>query len=379
MPNINKLLNKVNQASQAIKSVKGIKSKIESIGYKGGVNTEEVDQLQSITEENRKKLADRANTLQSQLSSVNSGRKKVKKPPITTHVDLQYPIEAEGDNFLLFNMRPRKARDGGGDKGGNYFSEETRTVALYLVDYDSNVAVSYSGDEGISNFHRGRDTTRNTAVDFKGSKVEGVINEVKGVVGELGNKIMNGMSGGVRNLRQGMAANPMLEQMLEGVSFRELSFEFDFWPKSEKEAREVMEIIKTFKLAALPDTFASFESTSPNENFFNYPNVFDITVEGPIADNVEGFLPSVCTAVDVQTFGGDPKGIIAGGTDEGGDPFELGVTHYPAHTTMNLTFAEIRLITQETYDTHVGARAIAEGKLSGGSPSILDQDTSTGG
>ena len=71
MPNINKLLNKVNQASQAIKSVKGIKSKIESIGYKGGVNTEEVDQLQSITEENRKKLADRANTLQSQLSSVN--------------------------------------------------------------------------------------------------------------------------------------------------------------------------------------------------------------------------------------------------------------------------------------------------------------------
>ena len=187
------------------------------------------------------------------------------------------------------------------------------------------------------------------------------------------------MSGGVRNLRQGMAANPMLEQMLEGVSFRELSFEFDFWPKSEKEAREVMEIIKTFKLAALPDTFASFESTSPNENFFNYPNVFDITVEGPIADNVEGFLPSVCTSVDVQTFGGDPKGIIAGGTDEGGDPFELGVSHYPAHTTMNLTFAEIRLITQETYDTHVVARAIAEGKLSGGSPSILDQDTSTGG
>ena len=54
MPNINKLLNKVNQASQAIKSVKGIKSKIESIGYKGGVNTEEVDQLQSITEENSK-------------------------------------------------------------------------------------------------------------------------------------------------------------------------------------------------------------------------------------------------------------------------------------------------------------------------------------
>ena len=108
MPNINKLLNKVNQASQAIKSVKGIKSKIESIGYKGGVNTEEVDKLQSITEENRKKLADRASSLQSQLSSVNSGRKKLKKPPITKHIDLQYRLEAHGDKFLRFKMRPRK-------------------------------------------------------------------------------------------------------------------------------------------------------------------------------------------------------------------------------------------------------------------------------
>ena len=39
MPNINKLLNKVNQASQAIKSAKGIKAQIASIGYKGGINT----------------------------------------------------------------------------------------------------------------------------------------------------------------------------------------------------------------------------------------------------------------------------------------------------------------------------------------------------
>ena len=39
MPSINKLLDKINQASSAVKSIKGIKSKIESIGYKGGVNT----------------------------------------------------------------------------------------------------------------------------------------------------------------------------------------------------------------------------------------------------------------------------------------------------------------------------------------------------
>ena len=66
MANINKLLSKINQASQAVKSAKGIKSKIESIGYKGGVNTEEVDKLQEQAEENRRKLEERRAGLQKQ-------------------------------------------------------------------------------------------------------------------------------------------------------------------------------------------------------------------------------------------------------------------------------------------------------------------------
>ena len=59
MPNINKLLNKVNQASQAIKSAKGIKAQIASIGYKGGINTEEVDKLQEQAEKARQDLENR--------------------------------------------------------------------------------------------------------------------------------------------------------------------------------------------------------------------------------------------------------------------------------------------------------------------------------
>ena len=56
MPSINKILDKVNQASQAVKSAKGIKAQIESAGYKGGVNTEEVDKLQEQAESNRRDL-----------------------------------------------------------------------------------------------------------------------------------------------------------------------------------------------------------------------------------------------------------------------------------------------------------------------------------
>ena len=371
MPNINKLLNKVNQATQAIKSVKGIKSKIESIGYKGGVNTEEVGQLQSIAEDNRRKLEERANKLQSQLSSVNSGKKKTKKPPPKPDEDLQYPLDLEGDNYIVFTMRARKSRGGDSEGGGNYFSdaEQLTHIALYIPDDITQAsAVSYK-EEGVGSFQRGMSDISNAEFGG-GAKVDATIDTIKNVVGEIGNKIMGGLGGSARNLKQGMAVNPMQEQMLEGVAFREHTFAYDFYPKSEEEAKVVMNIIRTFRLASLPDTFASFEGDSPNENFFNYPNVFDVTLEGPIAAQVEGFLPMVLKDITVDTFGGNSKGLIAQEEEGSGDL----VAYYPAHSSMSLTFTEIRILTQETYDTHVGARSLA-GDLTGGSPSILDNNT----
>ena len=360
-----------NQATQAIKSVKGIKSKIESIGYKGGVNTEEVDQLQSIAEDNRRKLEERANKLQSQLSSVNSGKKKTKKPPPKPDEDLQYPLDLEGDNYIVFTMRARKSRGGDSEGGGNYFSdaEQLTHIALYIPDDITQAsAVSYK-EEGVGSFQRGMSDISNAEFGG-GAKVDATIDTIKNVVGEIGNKIMGGLGGSARNLKQGMAVNPMQEQMLEGVAFREHTFAYDFYPKSEEEAKVVMNIIRTFRLASLPDTFASFEGDSPNENFFNYPNVFDVTLEGPIAAQVEGFLPMVLKDITVDTFGGNSKGLIAQEEEGSGDL----IAYYPAHSSMSLTFTEIRILTQETYDTHVGARSLA-GDLTGGSPSILDNNT----
>ena len=79
MPSINKLLDKINQASSAVKSVKGIKSKIESIGYKGGIDTSVVDQLQEIAEEGRRKLEERRASLQKRIRQCHQGKRKSKK------------------------------------------------------------------------------------------------------------------------------------------------------------------------------------------------------------------------------------------------------------------------------------------------------------
>ena len=359
MPNLNKLLNKVNQASQAIKSAKGIKSKIESIGYKGGIDTSVVDQLQEIAEANRQLLEERRTSLQKQISNVNTGKSVAKKTPKTTTVDLQYPLDGGLDNYIVFRIRPRKDRS-----GGNFLADKEYSIALYIPDdVTQSGAIGYKAD-GVGAAARGFSTAMEG--ETMGEKMDKGFEEIKNAAGEVINKVMNTMSGGVKNLKAGQATNPMQEQFLEGVDFRSHSFEYEFMPKNEKEAQEVQKIITVLRLAGLPDTFAS-EDESPNENFFNYPNIFDVSFEGPIKDQVEGFLPMVMTECTVSTFGGNSAGMIA---DSDGK-------YYPAKTGLSLSFAEIRILSQETYAEKVsGGDVISKlgvGQHTGsGSPSILD-------
>lgn len=358
MPNLNKLLNKVNQATQALKSAKGIKSKIESAGYKGGVNTEEVDKLQEQAEENRRKLEERRAGLQKQLSSANKTQSKAKKTPANPAIDLQYPVDGDFDNFIVFETRPRKKR-----AGGNYLTENTFSIALYMPEDISQLSsVAWAGQEVGTTAREA-----NKLID-DGVSGGGIMDAVKNKMGEMFAGGADKMSGGISNLKQGMAANPMKEQMLEGIDFRSHSFDWEFMPRSHDEAIMVTQIINIFRLAMLPDTFAAQED-SPNENFFNYPNIFDVSLDGPIAENVEGFLPMVLKEMTVETFGGNSEALL--GKDK-----EM----FAASTTMKLEFAEIKIMSQEVYMDKVSAprwRDVPEGNRSGGSPSILD--SSTGG
>lgn len=366
MPNLNKLLNKVNQASQAIKSAKGIKSKIESIGYKGGIDTSVVDQLQEIAEANRQLLEERRTSLQKQISNVNTGKSVAKKTPMTTTVDLQYPLDGGLDNYIVFKIRPRKDRS-----GGNFLADKMYSIALYIPDdVTQSGAIGYKAD-GVGAVARGFSTAMEG--ETTGEKMDKGFEEIKNAAGEVINKVMNTMSGGVKNLKAGQATNPMQEQFLEGVDFRSHSFEYEFMPKNEKEAQEVQKIITVLRLAGLPDTFAS-EDESPNENFFNYPNIFDVSFEGPIKEQVEGFLPMVMTECNVATFGGNSHGMIAGSDGK----------YYPAKTGLSLAFNEIRIMSQETYAQKVSHEKLISdlgiGEATGqGSPSILDGSQDGGG
>jgi len=323
MPSIDKLLNKVNQAASAIKSFKGIKSKFEGKEYTGSYAK---DMLASEKAKAQKLLDDRRATLQTNLNASNLSKSVAKKPPVKNIRDLTYPVGEDLDSYIVFETRPRKAREGRNAK--NIFSgEEQVSIALYVPDELSfDTKVTYE-NEGIGANKRNLIDTFDGGGNGIQSFGSGLEEAFQGMV-DAG---ANAVTGGVKNFLQGKAKNPMEEQFFKGVEFRSHSFSYEFYPKSSDEARQVEDIIWSFKSAMLPDTFANAEADGAAEGYFNYPNIFNIYYEGSISQRFEDFLPSVLTDCTVS------------------HSTKLFHDGYPVSTELGLEFTEVKVITQETY------------------------------
>ena len=348
MAYIDKLLNKFNKVKNAVNSIKGIQSKIQSINY-----TTAIDALGIEKGAAEELINSRRNSLEKQLSSSGMARGHSSKPPSVKGTNIDYPFHDRLENYLVFDIRPRKAR-------GEFVSHavhKKRTIALYIPDaLISQAAVTYR-NEGVNSFQRTIDDLISNFEGFDGSITEGAK--------KMGTKFLqnavNTMQGGLTNLKAGRASNPLQEQFLDGVPFRSWDFTFDFWPKSTSEAAMVNEIIYTFRSSMLPDAYSeSFDITKENSekllgrefdpkmkevikdadlnaSYFNYPNVFEITFEGPMGSKVDGFLPAVCTNAQVDYTGGQKFSTFEDGQ--------------PVHIQLTLNFLEIKTMTLGNYES----------------------------
>lgn len=363
MAGINKILDKVNSATNAFKSLKGVQSKIE--GFRKQASST-VDQLESQAAEAERTLEKRRLSLQKNLKSSNVATRFAKMSPETSTRELQYPIHDEVENVIVFSIRPRKAQNS--NNGRNLMSQETTEIQLYVPDgIVTSASVSYKA-EGVGQTIRAfaeNDATQDRSGMLDGGldNLKDGIDAVSGIAKTAMNQLMNAVSGGYSDFAQGRAVNPMEEQMLDGVQFRGFTFQYEFYPRSPQEAAMVNQIIYTFRTAMLPDTFGADEDTS-TENYFNYPNIFDVEYEGPVAKTLDGFLPMVCTKCDVDHFGGQKVAVFNDGQ--------------PLKTTMTLEFLEIKILTQETYQkiSPIGKEgAFANDEFGGGQQSLLDNMT----
>lgn len=335
MAKIDKLISKVNSATSAINSLKGIKSKLSGMGYEAFTN---VDKLEEERLELRRKLQERRNNLKSNIGAdgvgfaIAKGLSAAKQKPSEGEFTLKYPFEEDLYDGIAFNFKKRR-QTSDDSRGKNLLNSKDVSIRLYVPSgYENNIAVQYNGQD-VGLFTQ-------AMVDvigaFEGSATGDVGQQFQNLASTGFDTLKNKVTAGANNISKGRAVNPMKEQLLEGVGFRSFSFKFDFMPTSQKEAEIVNDICYLFKIAMLPDTYASVQGDSElSENYFNYPNIVKLEWMGDCKKVLDGFLPAVITQCDVSYNDGSSW-----------------VSHYDGHpvkTSMSINVQEVKILTQENY------------------------------
>ena len=133
----------------------------------------------------------------------------------------------------------------------------------------------------------------------------------------------------------GVAVNPHEEMFYEGPSFREFSYAFDFYPRDEKEMKDVQNIVKLFKYHQAPD----LDMSKYGGRLFNVPSEFEIHYMYQDRENnyMNKISKVACKSVDVQY--GEEEQFSTFKPDADGAP--------PVSTKLTLNFVELELMTKE--------------------------------
>lgn len=146
----------------------------------------------------------------------------------------------------------------------------------------------------------------------------------------------------------GMVQNPMLELLYSSPNFRTFRLDFVLYPRSQKEAKEVMSIINRLKFHQAPEIRKEF-----NGFFLIPPSEFDIKFMYNGAENPN--LPSISTCV-LESIDLDyaPNGFSAYEV-----PGELtpkpGGTGTPVAIRLGLQFKETEIMTKDNFAYDVGS------------------------
>jgi hypothetical protein len=141
------------------------------------------------------------------------------------------------------------------------------------------------------------------------------------------NKVQNP---GAVSAALGIAANPKKEQTFKGVDFRKFTFEYQFFPRDEIEARNVMNIIEAFKLHMHPEFKSSLNYV------WIYPSEFDIIYYSGGVENTHIHKHTSCV-LEEMNVNYTPNGAFA--------VFANGM---PTQINMTLGFKELQILSKET-------------------------------
>ena len=134
----------------------------------------------------------------------------------------------------------------------------------------------------------------------------------------------------------GLASNPKKEQVFEGVEFRKFTFDYQFYPRDEFEAENVLNIIHQFKLHMHP------EFKSDLNYVWIYPSEFDITYYSNGVENTNIHQHTSCVLTNM-TINYTPNGNFS--------VFRNGM---PTQINISLEFKELQLASKESIGMRPG-------------------------
>ena len=158
--------------------------------------------------------------------------------------------------------------------------------------------------------------------------------------GDLGFTALSALTGGV------LAQNPQLELIYSRPQFRSFRFQFMFYPRDERESREVLDIIELLQFHQAPEIL---EGTYGR--FLVPPSEFDIEFyyNGEVNKNIPTVSTCVLQSIDVDYA---PNGFAAYETGNSNRP-EKGGTGMPVGIRLDLGFKEVEILTKKYFAENV--------------------------
>ena len=238
-------------------------------------------------------------------------------------------------------------------KRGNFFRTVKRTkdtIALYMPDtlaFDyqqsySDVSVAsglglagaglQAGASLMNAGKKGGDAIQKNMAPFVAEAVSGVGSKF-GLDKNVLFTALSAATGGA------LAVNPQLELIYQSPSFRNFRFQFMFYPRSKKEAEQVLSIIDMFTFHQAPEVL-----TSSFGRYLVPPSEFDIKFyyNGQENPNIPKVSTCVLTGVSIDYA---PNGFASYETLLNSP--ERGGTGMPVAIRMDLSFKETEIITKQ--------------------------------
>ena len=261
---------------------------------------------------------------------------------------LQFPDDL-GSNKIVFQVKTRT-------RTSTKYRTDVQNGATIALPIPSNLSTGYGASysqEGIGvlgqaarDFVAGGGGLQSAAEKLKSGELADVlVGQAKAIAAQASVEsaaLIGGLVGGAAGVGVGAAAagatrgalagagvavNPHLAVLFEGVGFRNHSFQYKFSPRNQGESSALRNIIKVFKFAMHPE--------EKDLAFFTYPDEFDITFPSN-----ELFLFKIGTSVltDFQ-INYNP---------DGGSHFHQNGA--PVSVALSLNFTELDVLTKAEID-----------------------------